>query len=104
MSTNTNEDGPPASYGGIGASNEPENSSPVLELGNLVTGSGVSEMAIPILTRDNHVRSLADIEADIIRFAIGHYGGQMSQAARKLGIGRSTLYRKLADLEIGHEE
>jgi DNA-binding NtrC family response regulator len=46
------------------------------------------------------VRSLADIEADVIRFAIAHYRGQMSEVARKLQIGRSTLYRKLDDLGV----
>ena len=33
--------------------------------------------------------------AEIIRFAISHYRGQMSEVARRLKIGRSTLYRKL---------
>jgi len=43
------------------------------------------------------VRRLEDIEAESIRFALAHYRGQMSQAARKLGIGRSTLYRKMKE-------
>ena len=43
---------------------------------------------------------LDDIEADIIRLAIGHYRGRMTEVARRLGIGRSTLYRKLAELGI----
>ena len=55
---------------------------------------------VDIFTGDSHLRSLADIEADIIRLAIGHYRGRMSEAARRLGIGRSTLYRKLAELGI----
>ena len=55
---------------------------------------------IDIFTSDNHVRPLAKIEADVIRLAIGHYRGRMSEAARRLGIGRSTLYRKLAELGI----
>jgi DNA-binding NtrC family response regulator len=46
------------------------------------------------------VRPLADVEADVIRFAITHYRGQMSEVARKLQIGRSTLYRKLDDLGL----
>ena len=49
------------------------------------------------LDGDGHVRSLADIEAEMIRTAIAHYGGRMSEVARRLGIGRSTLYRKLKD-------
>jgi DNA-binding NtrC family response regulator len=35
------------------------------------------------------------MESEIIRFAIAHYRGQMSEVARRLKIGRSTLYRKL---------
>ena len=47
------------------------------------------------------MRKLEEIEADAIRFALNHYRGQMSQMARKLGIGRSTLYRKMKDIGVG---
>ena len=46
------------------------------------------------------VRRLADVEEDLIRFALTFYDGQMSRVARRLGIGRSTLYRKLKDYGI----
>jgi DNA-binding NtrC family response regulator len=46
------------------------------------------------------VRPLAEIEADMIRLAIDRYEGRMSLVARKLGIGRSTLYRKLRELGL----
>jgi DNA-binding NtrC family response regulator len=36
----------------------------------------------------------------VVRLAIGHYRGRMTEVARRLGIGRSTLYRKLTDLGI----
>jgi DNA-binding NtrC family response regulator len=49
---------------------------------------------------DGNMRSLEDIEADVIRLAIGHYRGRMTEVARRLGIGRSTLYRKLGELGI----
>lgn len=49
---------------------------------------------------DGNLRPLEDIEADIIRLAIGHYRGRMTEVARRLGIGRSTLYRKLSELGI----
>ena len=55
---------------------------------------------ITLFEADGHVRQLAEIEADVIRLAIGHYRGRMSEVARRLGIGRSTLYRKLAELGI----
>lgn len=46
------------------------------------------------------MRALADVEFDMIRMAIEHYDGQMSEVARRLGIGRSTLYRKLKEYGI----
>jgi DNA-binding NtrC family response regulator len=55
---------------------------------------------ITLFEPDGHVRQLADIEADVISLAIGHYRGRMTEVARRLGIGRSTLYRKLAELGI----
>ena len=56
------------------------------------------EPALALLDERGHVRALADIEAEAIRFAISHYRGQMSEVARRLHIGRSTLYRKLDSL------
>jgi len=44
-----------------------------------------------------HMRKLDDIEAELIRMAIERYEGRMSEVARRLGIGRSTLYRKLKE-------
>jgi DNA-binding NtrC family response regulator len=55
---------------------------------------------VTLYTSDGHLRPLEDIEADVIRLAIGHYRGRMTEVARRLGIGRSTLYRKLGDLGI----
>jgi DNA-binding NtrC family response regulator len=48
-----------------------------------------------MLTRSGEMRPLEEMENEIIRFAISHYRGQMSEVARRLKIGRSTLYRKL---------
>ncbi len=45
-----------------------------------------------------HMRKLEEVEGEIIRLAISRYEGHMSEVARRLGIGRSTLYRKLKDL------
>ena len=47
---------------------------------------------------------MIDMEEEIIRFTIAHYNGQMSEVARRLGIGRSTLYRKLKDFGIEAED
>lgn len=55
---------------------------------------------VMLYTPDGNLRPLEEIEADVIRLAIGHYRGRMTEVARRLGIGRSTLYRKLSDLGI----
>jgi DNA-binding NtrC family response regulator len=55
---------------------------------------------VTLFEPNGHLRSLDAIEADVIRLAIGHYRGRMTEVARRLGIGRSTLYRKLGELGI----
>ena len=69
---------------------EPPRSAPVQS-----EGAGVT-----LYASDGNLRPLEDIEADVIRLAIGHYRGRMTEVARRLGIGRSTLYRKLSELGI----
>ena len=65
------------------------------------TGQHVQEaVGVMLYTEDGNLRPLEEIEADVIRLAIGHYRGRMTEVARRLGIGRSTLYRKLSDLGI----
>lgn len=54
----------------------------------------------PFLGEDGHIRRLLDIEADAIGRALTLYRGRMSETARRLGIGRSTLYRKIDELRI----
>ncbi len=56
--------------------------------------------SVALMDTKGDLRKLEEVEGDTIRFAIDHYRGQMSRVARKLGIGRSTLYRKLKDLGI----
>ena len=57
---------------------------------------------VKIFDGEGHLRQLEQIERDLIELAIDHYSGHMSEVARRLGIGRSTLYRKLR--EYGLEE
>ena len=59
-----------------------------------------SSLGIPATLEDGHMRRLDDIEADMIKMALERYRGHMSQVARKLGIGRSTLYRKVRDMGL----
>jgi DNA-binding NtrC family response regulator len=52
---------------------------------------------VRILDGRGHLRTLEDIERDLIQLAIEIYAGHMSEVARRLGIGRSTLYRKVRE-------
>jgi len=67
----------------------------------MVSGNEIPIAPLPsggtltMLTRSGEMRPLEAMETEIIRFAISHYRGQMSEVARRLKIGRSTLYRKL---------
>lgn len=49
------------------------------------------------LDDNGDLRSLAEVERDLIAFALDRCKGRMARVARLLGIGRSTLYRKLKD-------
>ena len=73
----------------IGSANPTLLSTPVPESGGVM-----------LYTADGNLRPLEEIEADVIRLAIGLYRGRMTEVARRLGIGRSTLYRKLSELGI----
>jgi DNA-binding NtrC family response regulator len=53
-----------------------------------------------LVADEGDFRTMYDLEKDIIQAAISHYKGCMSKVARKLGIGRSTLYRKLDEMAI----
>jgi DNA-binding NtrC family response regulator len=64
-------------------------------------GTPPSTNALALIDPAGNIRPLEELEADVIRFAIARYRGQMSEVARRLRIGRSTLYRKLDDLGLG---
>jgi DNA-binding NtrC family response regulator len=63
----------------------------------LPTGSAFS---LGVTDSSGHIRKFEDLESDIIRMAIARYDGHMSEVARRLGIGRSTLYRKLKEFGL----
>ncbi len=57
-----------------------------------------------LYTSDGTLRPLEEIEADVIRLAIGHYRGRMTEVARRLGIGRSTASsQSSSDLGIDND-
>jgi DNA-binding NtrC family response regulator len=70
----------------------PHDSAPAMRAG---------DEALALIDASGNVRPLEELEADVIRFAIARYRGQMSEVARRLRIGRSTLYRKLDEIGIG---
>ncbi len=62
-----------------------------------VRASGGSSLGIAAVTESGDIRALEDIEADMIRLALGRYRGHMTEVAKRLKIGRSTLYRKMQE-------
>lgn len=59
-----------------------------------------AEASLPLLDRTGHARPLAHLEREVIAAAVSLYGGRMSEVARRLGIGRSTLYRRIGELGL----
>jgi DNA-binding NtrC family response regulator len=100
----------PQAQGASSASHEPQDhhaepltiepafhsTAPAMVAGNEIPIAPMSTAgSLAMLTSSGEVRPLEEMETEIIRFAISHYRGQMSEVARRLKIGRSTLYRKL---------
>ena len=59
-----------------------------------------ADQPVSITDGTGELRTLEAIERDLIQFAIDHYSGHMSEVARRLGIGRSTLYRKVREYDL----
>ena len=78
----------------LGAASAPVHVDDAIPRRKQMEGSGVPDR---FLTTDGEVTPLAELERELIMFALKKHGGHMSQIARALGIGRSTLYRKLKD-------
>ena len=68
----------------------------------LIAGAG-EPAPVEIMDEGGNLRSLEDIERDLIEFAIETYAGRMSAVARRLGVGRSTLYRKVREYDLDVE-
>jgi DNA-binding NtrC family response regulator len=67
---------------------------------HLPSANGKDAVGIPALSDSGDIRSLEAVEADMIRLAFGRYRGRMTEIARRLGIGRSTLYRKMREIGL----
>lgn len=53
--------------------------------------------AASLVADTGEMRTLQSIEEEMIRFALRFYRNNMTEVSRRLGIGRSTLYRKLKE-------
>jgi DNA-binding NtrC family response regulator len=59
-----------------------------------------SPYSLSMTDAGGHIRKFEEMESEIIKTAIARYEGHMSEVARRLGIGRSTLYRKLKEFGL----
>ncbi len=55
---------------------------------------------IPVQKREEDLIKIDDYEKAAINSALGRHNGNLSRAAEDLGVARSTLYRKIANLGI----
>ena len=69
---------------------------------DLVAMPAIGNASSPIAIFDaaGELRELEAVERDLIQLAIDHYEGHMSEVSRQLGIGRSTLYRKVREYDL----
>ena len=89
---------------GVDATARPTGSLTAPVAGTVAPASPVnSAYALMVTDMVGHIRKFEDLESEIIRMAIGRYEGHMSEVARRLGIGRSTLYRKLKEFGLEPE-
>ncbi len=65
-----------------------------------LAANDAEDQPVTITDSTGELRTLEAIERDLIQFAIDHYSGHMSEVARRLGIGRSTLYRKVREYDL----
>lgn len=65
-------------------------------------GAKILQFPQPSLTSeaDRKVRTINELESIAIENAIHEFGGNLTEAAKALGIGRATLYRKVKQYNI----
>ncbi|HKR87222.1 MAG TPA: sigma-54 dependent transcriptional regulator, partial [Phenylobacterium sp.] len=83
---------PPEAHGYASA---PATTPAMLPTADQLVAEMPKDAPVRILDGRGHLRTLEEIERDLIQLAIEVYAGHMSEVARRLGIGRSTLYRKV---------
>jgi DNA-binding NtrC family response regulator len=71
-----------------------------LRLDELEGVLAAQRLSLPAIGRDGDVVPLAELERRAIRHALLVTRGNVSEAARLLGVGRSTLYRHLSPEQV----
>lgn len=66
----------------------------------LEEGAKILQFPSPQAQADAKVRTINELESIAIENAIYEYGGNLTEAAKALGIGRATLYRKVKQYNI----
>ena len=64
------------------------------------TGPLTARPAADLLGRDDEVTGFERAERAAVLRALARAGGNVSQAARQLGVGRATLYRRMKRLGL----
>jgi DNA-binding NtrC family response regulator len=59
---------------------------------------------LSLVNEEGLMRPMAELERDIIEFALQRSGGRVANVAQELGIARSTLYRKLESNGLNFSE
>jgi DNA-binding NtrC family response regulator len=91
---------PPPEAVAPAASPQPDLSAALQAAHAAMARAPAQDAPVRILDDRGHLRTLEEIERDLIQHAIEVYAGHMSEVARRLGIGRSTLYRKVREQGI----
>jgi DNA-binding NtrC family response regulator len=76
---------------------------PALSVGSSPVTEGAKILQFPqpaMNSDDKKVRTINELESIAIENAILEYGGNLTEAAKALGIGRATLYRKVKQYNI----
>lgn len=70
-------------------------------LSPLTEGAKILQFPQPTVAGEDHkVRTINELESIAIENAIHEFGGNLTEAAKALGIGRATLYRKVKQYNI----
>jgi DNA-binding NtrC family response regulator len=77
---------------------------PALSVGSQPVHEGAKILQFPQPSNgsgdDKKVRTINELESMAIENAIHEFGGNLTEAAKALGIGRATLYRKVKQYNI----